>query len=55
MHSNLICYNIFMKTLRAHIFIEGRVQGVFYRAFTRNLAVRLGLKLQKFYDGRVER
>jgi len=45
-----------MKTARAHIFIDGRVQGVFYRAFTRDLATRLGLPgwVRNLYDGRVE-
>ena len=45
-----------MKTAKAHLFIEGRVQGVFYRAFTRNVAARLGLNgwVRNLYDGRVE-
>jgi len=45
-----------MKTTKAHLYIEGRVQGVFYRAFTRNLATRLGLNgwVRNLYDGRVE-
>ena len=45
-----------MENARAHIFIEGRVQGVFYRAFTRDLAFSLGLKgwVRNLYDGRVE-
>lgn len=30
-------------TKRVHVIVEGRVQGVFFRAFTRDEAVRLGL------------
>jgi acylphosphatase len=45
-----------MKTTKAHIYIEGRVQGVFYRSFTRNLASRLGINgwVRNLNDGRVE-
>ena len=45
-----------MKTAKAHLFIEGRVQGVFYRAFIRDLAAKLGLNgwAKNLYDGRVE-
>ncbi len=45
-----------MEETRAHIFIEGRVQGVCYRAFTRDLAFGLGLKgwVRNLHDGRVE-
>ena len=44
-----------MKT-RAHLFIDGRVQRVFFRGFTREVAVSLGLKgwVRNLYDGRVE-
>ncbi|NCO68486.1 MAG: acylphosphatase [Nitrospirae bacterium CG_4_10_14_0_8_um_filter_41_23] len=45
-----------MEEARAHVFIEGSVQGVFYRAFTRDLAYNLGIKgwVRNLYDGRVE-
>lgn len=45
-----------MDNARVRLFIEGRVQGVFYRAFTRDIASRLGLNgwAKNLYDGRVE-
>ncbi len=45
-----------MEKARAHLFIRGRVQGVFYRAFTRNVASKLGLSgwVKNLYDGNVE-
>lgn len=45
-----------MENSRAHLFIEGRVQGVFYRSFTRDLAQGLGLNgwVKNLRDGRVE-
>jgi acylphosphatase len=45
-----------MEEARAHIFISGRVQGVCYRAFTRELAYNLDLNgwSRNLSDGRVE-
>jgi len=42
--------------IRAHVFISGRVQGVFYRTSTKNMAEQLGLKgwVKNTSDGRVE-
>jgi len=41
---------------RTHIFVTGRVQGVFFRDYTRRWAVSLGLRgwVRNLYDGRVE-
>lgn len=41
---------------RAHLFVEGIVQGVFYRAFTRDIASSLSLRgwVKNLPDGRVE-
>lgn len=43
-------------TSRAHLFVDGRVQGVCYRAFTSDQASRLGLNgwVRNVPDGRVE-
>jgi acylphosphatase len=45
-----------MPELQAHLFISGRVQGVFYRAFIRDTAAGLGLNgwVRNLSDGRVE-
>jgi acylphosphatase len=45
-----------MEKARAYLFIKGRVQGVFYRAFIRELAYNLGLNgwVKNLRDGRVE-
>lgn len=41
---------------RVHIFVSGKVQGVFYRDFTRRQAKRLNLTgwVRNLLDGRVE-
>jgi acylphosphatase len=45
-----------MNQARAHLFIDGRVQGVFYRAFTRDIAGSFVLNgwVRNLRDGRVE-
>jgi acylphosphatase len=45
-----------MPIVRAHIYVSGRVQGVFFRAFTKREALRLGLRgwVKNQPDGRVE-
>ncbi|HXX56742.1 MAG TPA: acylphosphatase [Thermodesulfovibrionales bacterium] len=41
---------------RAHLLISGRVQGVYYRGFARDIASRFGLAgwVRNLNDGRVE-
>jgi len=41
---------------RAHLFVSGRVQGVYFREFTRKQALRLGVTgwVKNCPDGRVE-
>ncbi len=42
--------------MRAHVWISGRVQGVFFRAHTKEVAEKLGLTgwVRNLPDGRVE-
>jgi len=44
------------RMVRAHIFISGRVQGVFFRSNMRNVASRYGVTgwVRNLPDGRVE-
>jgi acylphosphatase len=50
------CYKHFMQPAKAHLIIRGRVQGVFYRAFARDIAGQLGLRgwVRNLPDGSVE-
>ena len=45
-----------MQLTRACLLIKGRVQGVFYRAFARDIATQLGLRgwVRNLSDGSVE-
>ena len=45
-----------MEKVRARVIIEGRVQGVFFRSHTQEMALRLGLKgwVKNLRDGSVE-
>ncbi len=45
-----------MKKVRAHIYVSGRVQGVFFRSSTRGEALRLGIAgwVRNLNEGRVE-
>lgn len=45
-----------MKKVRAHIYVSGRVQGVFFRSSTRGEALRLEIAgwVRNLNDGRVE-
>jgi acylphosphatase len=45
-----------MVTVRVHIFVSGRVQGVFFRQSTQRQAQNLGVKgwVRNMPDGRVE-
>jgi acylphosphatase len=45
-----------MEKVRARVIVEGRVQGVFFRHYTQEMAFRLGVKgwVKNRRDGRVE-
>ena len=45
-----------MPATRAHVYVHGRVQGVFFRATTRDKAIALGVKgwVKNCLDGSVE-
>ena len=45
-----------MEKVRARVIVEGRVQGVFFRHHTQEMAFRLGVKgwVKNCRDGRVE-
>ena len=45
-----------MQKRRVHVWIKGRVQGVFFRAYTREAAVKEGVAgwVRNLPDGRVE-
>ena len=45
-----------IEKVRVHVWIEGRVQGVFFRHHTQEMAHRLELKgwVKNLWDGRVE-
>ncbi len=45
-----------MEKVRAHVVVDGRVQGVFFRSHTQEMAEKLGLKgwVKNRRDGRVE-
>lgn len=45
-----------MNKRRTHVWIKGRVQGVFFRAYARDAAQRLGVSgwVRNLPDGRVE-
>lgn len=45
-----------MEFIRAHVYVKGQVQGVFFRAWMRDAAQELGLTgwVRNLADGRVE-
>lgn len=53
---DMLVYGRLKMKARAHIFVSGRVQGVFFRDHARRWASSLGLTgwVRNLYDGRVE-
>lgn len=45
-----------MELVRAHVFVSGRVQGVYFRDTARRVALRRGVRgwVRNLWDGRVE-
>jgi acylphosphatase len=45
-----------MEKKRVRVLIKGRVQGVFFRAYTRDAAIEIGVSgwVRNLFDGRVE-
>ena len=52
----MIIFGMHMEKVRARVIIEGRVQGVFFRQQTQEMAFRLGVKgwVKNRRDGSVE-
>ncbi|MCX9082691.1 MAG: acylphosphatase [Candidatus Methanoperedens sp.] len=55
MGKNRTCENGIMN-VRVHVFVSGKVQGVFFRSSTKDMAQELGLSgwVKNLADGRVE-
>ncbi|MCG7851704.1 MAG: acylphosphatase [Methanosarcinaceae archaeon] len=45
-----------VETVRAEVYVSGRVQGVFFRQFTKDAAIKIGVNgyTQNLPDGRVK-
>lgn len=56
LQNHTIRRNVRVSKTRVHLYISGRVQGVFFRAHTRDEARKRSLTgwVQNLYDGRVE-
>jgi len=53
---NFVIIDNMIETLRVHLYVSGIVQGVFFRAYTQDIAQSLGLTgwVKNLRDGRVE-